>query len=383
MKTAPTRTSEHLISSTKSSHAASRNAIMPQNLHNKEPIIEGKFSQGECVELKVRSREEEILRELGVLHLEGKVTRPRHSADETEISILKQAGVRYFNTAEYEESEWKKRGEKKNKELRDKLTKPMNIREAEILKTAGITWVGDETVSEDDETVSKDDETVSKEDDADYQKLECGTGNTETITLGESTVNSTYAERELLRRLKHGWSSTGKECEECGMPIIFRSRGDLLECVICGLVGDDEYYDPDINYNPDADDVDLLHEGPGVFDVGPNSSTFTEPSDRFNAMEEPSYEGYHRPECQAPSVECADLGEYQRMNSDSCAEKIMFDGKICEQVIYEGDDDDEYKEELGLRLFDGWKMTKLNCPSCNLPLISDGDCAPSICLRCG
>ena len=44
--------------------------------------------------------------------------------------------------------------------------------------------------------------------------------------------------------------------------------------------------------------------------------------------------------------------------------------------------DDSYNEELGLKLFDGWVLTKLNCPGCNLPLISEYEGAPSVCLRC-
>eukprot|EP00804_Cyclotella_cryptica_P029331 CCRYP_018028-RB/>CCRYP_018028-RB protein AED:0.08 eAED:0.08 QI:905/0.5/1/1/0/0/3/2496/193 len=51
-------------------------------------------------------------------------------------------------------------------------------------------------------------------------------------------VNNTYAEKELLRRLKNGWVSTGIDCNECGMPIICQKEGGegLMECIICGVM---------------------------------------------------------------------------------------------------------------------------------------------------
>ena len=44
-----------------------------------------------------------ILRDLGVRYLDEKFTRPRHSDDETDIMILKEAGISYINENEWEE----------------------------------------------------------------------------------------------------------------------------------------------------------------------------------------------------------------------------------------------------------------------------------------
>ena len=58
----------------------------------------------EAIEITVQSKEEEILRKLGVLHLENKVTRPKYNTDESDETILKQAGIYYVNTEEYKEN---------------------------------------------------------------------------------------------------------------------------------------------------------------------------------------------------------------------------------------------------------------------------------------
>ncbi len=59
-------------------------------------------NEQECVEIKLESRQEEILRQLGIVHLDSKFARPRYSDDETDAMILKQAGVRLFNMDERE-----------------------------------------------------------------------------------------------------------------------------------------------------------------------------------------------------------------------------------------------------------------------------------------
>jgi len=380
-----------------------RNQLYPtmsQTPTKREYIVDGKFSQEECIELKVRSREEDILRKLGILHLENKVTRARYTNDESDATILKQAGVSYINTEQYEESAAleEQRTKKKKRGMNKKLT--LNRKEAEILRSAGVHWLDNMAVVYNDDTYC--------------HKLGCETGTTATGTIGESTVNSsavgtvgestvnsTYAERELLRRLKHGWSSTGEECGECGMPVICKSKGDLFECVICGVVGGEDNYNAELedSYNPGLEDVGAFDEighnamgSPGVFEIGTNISTINpnrtnisaitpnlEPNERFNM--EPGRDMYHCHECQTSLVDDAQLGADQSMYCNSCNEK-MFDQTRCMKETH-NEDDEAYKEELGLRLFDGWELTKLNCPSCNLPLISEGEGASAVCLRCG
>ena len=82
-------------------------------------MVGGQSSQdgGVGVELRVESREESILRQLGVVHLNCKVARPRrYSDDETDATILKEAGVSYVNTSEYEEGESNARKEEQKRE---------------------------------------------------------------------------------------------------------------------------------------------------------------------------------------------------------------------------------------------------------------------------
>mmetsp|Transcript_3499 Transcript_3499/g.7726 ORF Transcript_3499/g.7726 Transcript_3499/m.7726 type:complete len:347 (+) Transcript_3499:195-1235(+) len=346
---------------------------MAQTL-NKEYVVDGQFSQ-DGIEIKVQSREEEILRELGIVLLDNKVTRSRYNKDETDATILKQAGVSYVNTAEYEESVSKEHTEKKKREMNDKTTmKPLSRTEAEILRAAGVTWLDNMAVINDDDTYC--------------HKLGCGTSLTATETVGGSTVNSTYAERELMRRLKHGWSSTGEDCEECGMPVICKSKGDLLECVICGVVGGEDNYNSDVEDGYDtgvgtADEMGM--EGPGVLNMGTNMSTISPSlgaSEMFGKEEEYDYQTHHCQGCQASLEEGAVMGEDQCMYCDACAEK-MFEPTCREEETNQDELDAVYNEALGRRLFDGWELSTSNCLGCNLPLISEFEGAPIICLRCG
>lgn len=362
-------------------------------------VVDSQLSQ-DCVELRVRSREEQILRELGILHLDSKATRARIYQDETDATILKQAGVRYLNTEEYEENTKKELVEKNSEEMKG-IMKPLSRNDAEILRAAGVTWLDNMAV------VNTHDDTISL-------KLGCETCTTAADTVGESTVNtvntanmntantvdintantvytsntvnttntinSTYAERELLRRLRNGWASTGEECGECGMPVICQLKGTMYECVICGVVGEDENYNPEFedDYYPDFDAAGEIEnhnvtDGPGLFGVGTSISAMT-----------PSHESYERYDTEGHrSYMEENVGpEVGHRHCDS-VEKTFEENHSNEKAYGYGDDDDIYKEELGLRLFDGWELTELNCPGCNLPLISEGDGAPSICLRCG
>ena len=105
--------------------------------------------------------------------------------------------------------------------MNDKMTiKPLARAEAEILRAAGVTWLDDMTVIYKDNTYC--------------HRLGCATAGT-TATGGTAGTNNTYSERELARRLEHGWTSTGDCCGGCDMPVIHRTTGGggLLQCVIC------------------------------------------------------------------------------------------------------------------------------------------------------
>jgi len=357
-----------------------------------ECIVElhGGGSQGGegYVELRACSREWKILRKLGVLHLENPVTRPRYNKDESEASILKEAGVHYLNSDEYEEKALQERAMVKMEASKKLMTKPLRRAEVEILREAGVSWLEDMAVVHEDDMYSP--KLMKCDSIPTCSTTEAGTieesivNTTKDGTVGECTVNSTYAERELMRRLKSGWSTVGEECGECGMPVICKSRRDLLECVICGVVGAEDDYDPDLQdcYNPDAEDVggydgvDDEAGGPGVFDVGNSVDNISamgfEPSEIFG-MQPNHCQKYHksRGEDHEP---CANY-------SGSCAERLFDHMNREDPICYE--DDEAYKEELGLRLFDGWELTGLNCPHCNMALMSEGGGASAVCLRCG
>jgi len=100
------------------------------------------------------------------------------------------------------------------------------------------------------------------------------------------------------------------------MPVICKSRGNLYECVICGVVGGendngvDDCDNEEVAGTIDENDHHAMASA-GMFDVGStNISTITpslEQSDRFGA-EEPHYDMYHCQECQTALVEDADMG---------------------------------------------------------------------------
>lgn len=360
---------------------------MPQTLSNKEYIVtDGQPSKDEAIELKVQSREEEILRQLGILHLDNKVTRPKYSNDESDVAILQLAGVVYVSTDEYKENASKKDNQdvKKKEKTKGEMGKKLTRSEAEILRRAGVTWLDNMTAVYDDD------------DDTYCDKLGCGTSVTVSSgisTMGgdASTVNSTYAERELLRRLKSGWTSTGEECE-CGMPIISKAKSDVLECVICGVIDV-------VEQDEEVEVVEEIHveNSPGVLTVGTNMSTITpslEESGQIDTVEEEEHGSYEKHtdrchKCQTRLVEDAVMMDDEQLYCEECAEKMydqVGDEKSESDAAATETEtkgvDDSYNEELGLKLFDGWVLTKLNCPGCNLPLISEYEGAPSVCLRC-
>lgn len=243
----------------------------------------------------------------------------------------------------------------------------------EVLRSAGVTWPDDMAVVYDDDTYG--------------HRLGSASGAAGAGAPGRRTVNSTYAERELERRLEQGWRSAGRVCEECGMLIISKSNGGMLECVICGVVGEDDDAVGEDEYVSDAEDggggtvedVDACgrgeytaNESPGILYVG-TASTIAQsvaPSvlDPGHAL--PWYREFE-------TVPAGDVPpeEGQREQCDARDEKRAARSHVNEE--------DAYKEELGQRLFEGWELTKLNCPGCDLPLITEGGVDSVLCLRCG
>ena len=289
-----------------------------------------KKEEEEAIEIKVQSKEEEILRKLGVLHLENKVTRPKYNTDETDETILKQAGIYYVNTEEYKENA-KREGNSnvEKKKIASKLLgekKVLSNNEAQILRIAGVKM--------DNMTVVEDTNDIS-------------IGGSSTIGGETPTINSAYAERELLRRLKSGWASSGQECKECNMPLIRKSKGDMMECVICGV----------------RDVVDGYHP---------------EGRDDVEDYESPATEDFIRDQLRSLN---ADANMSVLTSSLTPREQVVIEEEDSEREQYhEGDDD--YKEELGLRLFEGWELTQESCNQCNFPLIAEFEGSQSICLRC-
>ena len=110
----------------------------------------------------------------------------------------------------------------------------------------------------------------------------------------------------------------------------------------------------------------------GVIHVGTNMSTIPsfEPIERFGP-EKHVDKVIHCEKCQAAVVEVAVVGEDQCLHCDLCAKKIQEEADAA-----------AYNEALGRRLFDGWELSSKNCQNCNLPLVSEYDGAPIICLRC-
>ncbi|KAL3785129.1 hypothetical protein HJC23_013288 [Cyclotella cryptica] len=177
-------------------------------------------------------RSTQILQQLGIRHLEDKLTRPRLS-QETDEHILREAGAaRYhFVRQDVDEDDDNNNFTQDEREVAEKIKlKSLTAREAQILREAGVTWMDHmhidpchtaTTVG----ATATDSYVTAEHSSRDYTRLHGG-------------VNNTYAEKELLRRLKNGWVSTGIDCNECGMPIICQKEGGegLMECIICGVM---------------------------------------------------------------------------------------------------------------------------------------------------
>ena len=178
-------------------------------------------------------RNAEILQQLGILHLQDKITRPRQGK-ESEEHILREAGLALCQGDE--DSLYDKEiaiAEEIEKNARK--MKCMSPREMQILKTAG---------------VKLDSHVINFTRDLDGPQMTLTTVGMTTVQPSESHltmetllphtqgVSHTYAEKELLRRLRNGWASSGVHCPECSMPIIYKmEEGEgLMECVICGML---------------------------------------------------------------------------------------------------------------------------------------------------
>lgn len=289
--------------------------------------------------LKKLQRNKDILRQLGIIHLDGKVTRVKCEEEETEEGIMREAGLSYFNVNDLATVKTVSSNKEKCK------YQAVSMKEARILKEAGVTWMDSTIPSCETNTTATNS----------YTAEECATTNSSTLFHNSSSNNNyTYAEKELMRRLEHGWATTGAECDECGMPVIFRKRvGGLEECVICGVLEENEVDDGAEH------GVDVKGE--------------EEITGHLDRIQE--------------EVEQMTLQEGGGTNTNMRTITPSWDNHN-EQGDINPIDEAMLKEELGRRLFSGWTMLNLSCPSCNLPLIvekgtkmngSDG----GVCLRCG
>lgn len=309
-------------------------------------------------------RSTQILQKLGILHLDDKLTRPRLS-QETDEHILREAGAaRYhFDRKDDEDDDDDKASAKEERELAEKIKlKSLTAREAQILREAGVMWMDHMHI-----------ETC-------YTETTIGATATDSFVTAEYSsthhksshggVNNTYAEKELLRRLKNGWISTGMDCQECGMPIISQKEGGegLMECIICGMVELNE--EGEAPNTPLGKDVQVDDESLSCFDTTITSG-FTI-ANHGQTMTNPSY-------CQSCQKVSSSNDPTTPLDHQTCDRTMI---QKCSSDL-NSQDDDAIKKELGRRIFSGWTLLSLSCPSCNLPLISDGKDGPSVCLRCG
>jgi uncharacterized Zn finger protein (UPF0148 family) len=267
----------------------------------------------EQIESKTISRQEEILRKLGILYLDHKVTRARVHENETDETILRKAGISFVDTPEYKQEAEKRSKNDMRREFNDKISsKPIKERDAKILKDLGVLSLAGFSITKDvAETLENKSISVSASDST-------------TSTVASGSVNSSYADRKLIRRLRKGWITIGRECV-CGMPVI-AFKGNY-ECVICGVVGDETYCE-------EVQDIvqvesHMVGGSPGIFLLSSDTNMSTLPS---------------------------------AIHADQ-AEEVL-------------------REELGHRLFSGWVLIGRSCPACSLPLIGKNS-NTSVCVRCG
>ena len=272
-----------------------------------------------------KSKHDAILRKLGILYLDDKVTRARVHETETDETILRDAGISIIEAPEFKEEQQKKLKNEKKQEFIDKISKKsMSHRDKVILKESGVLNL-DTPIDAPLPNEEKHGKILSEKKSALVTFSQS--------TLGSGSLNSSYADRKLQRRLKKGWTTTGRECV-CGMPVISNKAKGSYECVICGVVDDDKYQD-------EVDDIfqvesHMVGGSPGVFLL--DSDT----------------------------------------NMSSLPSSMDYTDEASEEAL---------RQELGNYLFHGWVLLGTTCPMCgSLPLIgntSDTSDAPPVCVRCG
>lgn len=329
------------------------------------------------VEVDAAIKEEKILRSLGIRHLDEKATRCRRHKDETAESILEKAGVSYVKTKAYRESKLRLAKEERKKELGQKMNMAtLTRRQVEILRDSGVEWLDQE------------DMTYCLYDSKCVDKLAIDTCTTATTSLAESTVSTVYAEKELMRRLKRGWTNLpcGKVCgnpgkgvfQQCGMPLI--QKNGLVECVVCGVVGDDDYKEyADVNAHRDRDDATA-----GVIDIATAVSTLTpHPSlsfDRLTIVKNDQDTNFNEPAEEKTSGLHAKAERTKHLSpvAENLSEDVgkMFSG----QPQRFPEEDEDTMEALGRMLFEGWSLSSEKCPHCQFSLIVNGK--DKTCVKC-
>lgn len=208
------------------------------------------------------SKQEEILRKLGILYLDEKVTRARVHDTDTDVVILREAGISIVDTPEYKQEEEKKSKYNTRREFNDKISsKSITEQDAKLLRDFGVLSLAGLTITKDEshrETLENKPISVTASD---------------STTVASGSVNTNYADRKLRRRLRKGWTTIGRECV-CGMPVI-AFKGSY-ECVICGVVGDETYCD-------EVEDIvqmesHMIGGSPGVFLLSSDTNMSTLPS---------------------------------------------------------------------------------------------------------
>jgi len=297
-----------------------REGPSPSNHSSRDIGLPDRILSSENVEVpleeakpKIISKQEEILRKLGILYLDDKVTRVRTHDTETDEVILREAGVSLVNVSKNKKLETEEF-------MRKILNKSISERDSKILKEAGVSSLAGFSIKKDQRITKKEIhlETI------DNKSLPINTSDSNTVASG--SVNSSYADRKLRRRLRKGWTLIGRECM-CGMPVI--ALNGSYECVICGLVGDETYCD-EVEDTAQEVESHMVGGSPGVFMLSSDTDMSTQPSAEYTYQEE--------------------------------------------EVL---------RAELGQRLFSGWVLLGTSCPSCSLPLIGNNSDTPAACVRCG
>ena len=402
-------------------------------------------------------RSAQILQQLGILHLQDKVTRPRKS-EETDEHVLREAGAaRYLDDEENEEvvedeDTYIDKGAAKIATEIDKNRRKMeqmSKRELQILKEAGVTMLDNQVTQSNG--INSHIEPCMTATTVGLTTVHPSTIGLHTVNHSESLrttechlppaqvvdsqgVSHTYAEKELLRRLKNGWASSGTDCPECGMPIIYKMEGGegLMECVICGMLDTNENQGQEIiqesfsNFDTTITSgmtIAQYHGQGGVQEQQYACSPVASPSGMsihhgHNSVQDqqvssPSRMSIHHGHNIAQEQYAASPRSFSGMSPKrgnsvavqqcaSCQDEVNSrDSTIfgqnhqvlcstCEKDAVEKcksdlaeQDDDALKKELGKRIFAGWSLLNLNCPSCNMPLIAESKGDSGTCLRCG